>query len=109
MIVFRDRCYIVRPFYIDDPYSSIPVFGGYEPDEHPTACAVSPLGSSETVGARSTVETRYRLLVGPRTDLGAVERVQWRGIEYSVEGDVERHTVAGVDHHLEVIIRRQTG
>lgn len=109
MIPLRDRCTILRPIWIEDEFSSEPVFGGYQPDEKPTFCAMSPLGSSETVGTRQTVETRYRMLIGSRVALSSTDRVRWHGEDYLVDGDVERHALAETVHHLEVIVRRVTG
>lgn len=106
MIVFQDRAVLERREIVDyDRYGS-PIYADVEV---PFRCTVSPLGSSETVGNRSQVSTRYRLLTGPRTALKPADRVVWRGVDYDVDGDVERHTVAGVDHHLEVILKRVTG
>lgn len=106
MIVFQDRAALVRREIIDyDRYGS-PIYGNVNV---PIKCTVSPLGSSETVGSRSQVETRYRMLTGPRAALKPKDRVVWRGVDYDVDGDVERHTLAGRDHHLEVILKRVTG
>lgn len=106
MIPFQDRAVLERREIVDrDRYGS-PIYADVE---IPVRCTMSPLGSSETVAHRDMVSTRYRMLTGPRTEIKPKDRVVWRGVDYDVDGDVERHTVAGRDHHFEVILKRTTG
>lgn len=111
MIVFQDHCEILVPVMVEDRYTTVakPDWTVPPAEAIPARCVMSPLGSSETVGDRATVTTRYRLLVPVTAPLNPDRRVRHRGIVYSVDGDAERHSLAGRDHHLEVILKRVTG
>lgn len=82
----------------------------YTTTEEPYAAEVRPLGSAETVGDRTQVQTRYRVfLAASAVVLSPADAVQWRGITLELEGDLERHALGPNLHHVEVIAARVSG
>lgn len=107
-MILRDEVTVQRRVLLPEPDE----YGNdqYEDVEQPYAAEVRPLGSSETVGDRQTVQSRYRLfLPASAVAISATDAVTWRGIELELQGDVEPHTLGRVLHHCEVIAQRVTG
>ena len=82
----------------------------YEDSATPYAAEVRPLGSAETVGDRTQVQTRYRLfLPASAVTLTPSDAVTWRGVTLELQGDIEPHTLGRSLHHVEVIAARVSG
>lgn len=113
-MILRDRVTVVRRELLRDEAGN-PVYDGDGNDQYvdvqsAVRAEVRPLGSSETVGDRTTVQSRYRVfLPASATDVTASDAVTWRGIKLELQGDVEAHTLGGRVHHFEVIAQRVTG
>ena len=73
----------------------------------PVPAELSPLDSGEVLSAdRAVVVTRYRVVVGPGTQITPESAIRWRGVSYEVNGDLEVHTAGGRVRHQEFVIRR---
>lgn len=64
--------------------------------------------SSEDVVDQNRTTTRWRIFLGPDADLAATDRIEWDGLTYEVDGDVERWKRRGRLHHLEAILIKIT-
>lgn len=73
---------------------------------------VQPLDTREnpTPSGSEVAVTRYRVFLAPSAgDISATDAITWRGHDYEVEGHLEQHVAQGRLHHLEAIMRRQSG
>ncbi|MEU6768511.1 hypothetical protein ABZ916_39135 [Streptomyces sp. NPDC046853] len=78
------------------------------------ALNIQPAVQSESVDEqRNQVITGYRVqsAEGTAPDIRAVDRIEWRGETYEVEGEVAEWPELFVDavHHIEFTMRRTTG
>lgn len=107
-MILHDEVTVLRRVRLPDPDE----YGNDVYDDVPTPypAEVRPLGSSETVGDRTQVQTRYRVFMpAAAVAISATDAVTWRGVTLELEGDVEPHTLGRSLHHVEVIAQRVTG
>lgn len=69
---------------------------------------VQPLSSSEDVVNLDRTVTRWRLFLPPGADITARDRVEWQAGTFEVDGDVERWSARGAEHHVEAVLQRIT-
>lgn len=108
MNVYADEVTVVRAPAAEGPYGS---------DDRDwstasrtvTVATVQPLSSSEDTVEQERTVTRWRVFLPPDADVHAADRVEWDGVSYEVDGDVERWKRRGVLHHFELVMRRVTG
>lgn len=76
-------------------------------------CSVQPLDSSGGLAitpGRDAVVTRWRLFAPDGVDLLPTDRIGWQGVDYEVDGDLERwSSPSGGLAHAEVLLRRVEG
>lgn len=76
---------------------------------------VFPLGTEATLdGSRTSVISRYRVVLAPRVEIpaniGNGLRMEWEGLtQMYVDGSVERHVTRGRLHHYELITKAVIG
>lgn len=108
-MILHSRVTVFRPAPKDrygNPTGPDATFGPYKAE-------FQPLSTTETVGDRASVTTRYRVTLPPVlpgiTGLGATDKLTIHGLVYGIEGDLEPWTVDGRLHHHECTVRRTTG
>lgn len=75
-----------------------------------TGVSVQPMTATETTTDREYTATHLNLYAPPDADLLATDRVIWRGVTYEVDGPpVTWVDLAGVDDHVEAVIKRMAG
>jgi hypothetical protein len=112
MISFHtDTIVVLRAPLVDDPD-----YGNQVPDwpnateTTVTGCRVQPERGSDYTIDREAVLTRWRLFAPPTIDLLATDRVRHDGVDYDVEGSVERWpSPTNALAHVEARLRRVDG
>jgi head-tail adaptor len=104
-MLLRDRITRLRAPLISAEYGNN-VYDWANADEDEFAAEVEPMSSSEDVVNQQRTETRWRLVLGRTADLVATDRVVWDSVTFEVDGEVERHKVRGILHHLEAVLLR---
>lgn len=104
-----DQVTILRAPQIAGPYNGSTADWVNATESAPQPAAVQPLSSSEDVVLQARTETRWRLFLLPTTDVLTTDRVRWAGNDHEVDGEVERHRIAGRDHHQELVLLRVVG
>jgi hypothetical protein len=70
------------------------------------ACAVQPRTTSEFTDQRQATSTDMVLHCGPEVALRAVDRIEYGGHTYEVEGEPAVHRSFGRADHIEVVLNR---
>lgn len=73
------------------------------------ACEFQPLSSSEDVVQQEQTVTRWRLFLPSGADITAKDRWRFYGVDYEVDGEVERHRFQGREHHVECVVMKVSG
>lgn len=73
------------------------------------ACEFQPDSSSEDVVQQQRTETRWRLYLPAGADMTVKDRWRFAGVDYEVDGDVERFRIRGSEHHVEARLLRVSG
>ncbi|MFJ4322251.1 hypothetical protein ACIP3A_03895 [Streptomyces tricolor] len=81
---------------------------------HVARLNIQPTSQDElSEAARNAVKTGWRVQSeeGTRPDITAVDRIEWRGLMYEVDGEVAEwpDPLTGVVHHIEFTMVRATG
>lgn len=74
-----------------------------------TGCEMLPRSSTEASGNANTVTVGMTLVAPPGTDLKATDRIEHKGLEYTVEGDVARYRKGGREVAVTAALERVTG
>lgn len=103
MIPLRDRVTVLRGTEVQDDYTGnfelvFSELGIYPAD-------VQPLKAQEYTDQRQVTVTYYKAVLPAATDVTAVDRLRWRGTDYDVEAEPERHYLGGRLHHLEAVMK----
>lgn len=64
-------------------------------------CEFQPDQTSELVVSGQRTVTRWRVFLPAGADVTAKDRWRFLGVDYEIDGDVERHRFHGAEHHLE--------
>lgn len=104
----RDSVTIVRAPIIAGPYNSNE-FDWSAATRVSVRAEVQPLSSSEDMVGQDRTLTRWRVFLPPTADLVYTDRVEHDGATYEVDGDVERHKLRGILHHLEAVLQKVSG
>lgn len=72
-------------------------------------CEFQPEASSEDVQAQQRTVTRWRVFLPAGADITAKDRWRFLGVDYEVDGDVERHRFKGAEHHVELRVMKVSG
>lgn len=102
---YRDTVTRQRGSVSEDAYGNS-VVSWANPATATLRASVQPQDSSEQVADESRVVVRYRVHLEPDADVTAADRIVWRGSYYEVDGEPEMHSIDGVAHHLELLVRR---
>lgn len=104
-MILRDRVNAVFGGYIGKDGRKVPEY-----DSDPIPADVQPLRSSEQIlVGRTDVTALYRVVMQANSvsaELTPSTAIKWRGKKYTVEGDVEPHSLNGAVHHYEMTVRR---
>lgn len=79
------------------------------PAELDLACEFQPTSSTESVDNQERTETYWRVFLPAGADITAADRWRFYGVDYEVDGEVERHRRAGREHHVELVVTRVAG
>jgi head-tail adaptor len=107
-VTYGDTVDVLRASSTTDRYGN-DVAGTWATHLSDVPAVVQPANTSENVVDRDTVVTRYRLHIGPDTDITALDRIVWRGRTFDIDGDLEQHSRKGTPHHLEAFLRGTSG
>ena len=72
-------------------------------------CNFQPDQTTENVQAQQRTETRWRVFLPAAADITAKDRFRFLGVDYEVDGDIERHRIRGAEHHVEFRALKVTG
>lgn len=73
------------------------------------ACEFQPVQTTEDVQSQQRTETRWRVFLPAGADITAKDRFRFLGVDYEVDGDIERWRVRGTEHHVEFRALKVTG
>lgn len=107
-MTYQDTIDVLRANATTDRYGNT-VPGSWSTHLAAVPAVVQPADTAENVVDRDTIVTRYRLHIGPDTDITATDRVLWQERTFDVDGDLELHSRKGVPHHLEAFLRTSSG
>lgn len=92
-----------------DGYGGTAVDWSGEPDRLSVpGCSVQPMAGAEVVDGRDAVTSRWTLYAPDTADISSLDRVEYRGVAYDVDGSVQLWvdpTGAGLDHKVAVLRR----
>lgn len=111
-MIFHDRVTVHFPGEETGEYDDFgdPIVGPGEDKVKPAT--VVPSRSEGEYDARHTITQYQQGYAPPSTFEGypaAEVEVTWQGTRYKVDGDFETHMIGRRIHHLEFMLRRETG
>lgn len=110
MITFTDTVSVVRAGAIagpdDDPIESwLPA----DVIVTPYAGEFQPVSSTEDVVNQQRTEATHKAFLAAGTDVTAKDRLRYKGLDYQIDGQPERWSPHGTEHHIEVFCLRVEG
>lgn len=72
-------------------------------------CSLQPVQGDEVLLGRESVVSRWTLFAPPDADILSSDRVRHNGVDFEVDGSVQRWPDIGGLGHLQILLRRVEG